>query len=41
VWGAYVHARIGERLAAEVGTLGYLAREIPPQVPAVLTELGA
>jgi ADP-dependent NAD(P)H-hydrate dehydratase len=41
VWGAYVHARIGERLAAEVGTLGYLAREIPPHVPAVLTELGA
>jgi ADP-dependent NAD(P)H-hydrate dehydratase len=41
VWAAYVHARVGERLAAEVGTLGYLARELPPQVPAVLTELGA
>lgn len=40
VWGAYVHARTGERLAAEVGTVGYLARDIPAQVPAVLAELG-
>lgn len=39
VWGAFVHARVGERLAAEVGTLGYLAREVPPRVPAVLVEL--
>jgi ADP-dependent NAD(P)H-hydrate dehydratase len=41
VWAAFVHARVGERLTAEVGTLGYLAREVPPHVPAVLTELGA
>lgn len=41
VWAAYVHGRIGERLAAEVGTVGYLAREVPPHVPAVLTELSA
>lgn len=40
VWGAYVHARIGERLAAAVGTMGYLARELPAQVPGVLAELG-
>ena len=33
VWGAYVHARAGERLAADVGTVGYLARELPGQVP--------
>jgi ADP-dependent NAD(P)H-hydrate dehydratase len=39
VWGAYVHARIGERLAAAVGTVGYLARELPSQAPAVLAEL--
>ena len=41
VWAAYVHGRIGERLAVEVGTVGYLAREVPPHVPAVLTELSA
>ena len=40
VWGAYLHARTGERLAATVGQVGYLARELPPQVPAVLGELG-
>jgi ADP-dependent NAD(P)H-hydrate dehydratase len=39
VWGAYVHARAGERLAAEVGTVGYLARELPGEVPKVLSEL--
>ena len=39
VWGGYLHARCGERLAAAVGQVGYLAREIPPHVPAVLSEL--
>ncbi|GGO71499.1 ADP-dependent NAD(P)H-hydrate dehydratase [Nocardioides deserti] len=38
-WGGYVHARCGERLAAAVGPLGYLARELPSQVPAIMTEL--
>ena len=38
-WGGYVHARVGERLAAAVGTVGYLARELPPEVPAALGEL--
>ncbi len=40
VWAAYVHARCGERLAASVGTVGYLARELPAEVPVVLSELG-
>ena len=39
VWGGYVHARAGERLAASVGAVGYLARELPAQVPQVLGEL--
>ncbi len=39
VWGGYVHARVGERLAARVGSVGYLARELPDEVPAVLAEL--
>jgi ADP-dependent NAD(P)H-hydrate dehydratase len=38
-WGAFVHARVGERLAAETGVLGHLAREQPGQVPLVLREL--
>jgi ADP-dependent NAD(P)H-hydrate dehydratase len=39
VWGAYVHGRTGERLSAAVGSVGYLARELPAEVPAVLGEL--
>lgn len=38
-WAGHVHARCGERLAAAVGPVGYLARELPAQVPSVLAEL--
>lgn len=40
VWAAYVHARTGERLAAERGLVGSLAREQLVHVPAVLAEVG-
>jgi ADP-dependent NAD(P)H-hydrate dehydratase len=39
VWASFVHGRAGERLAASVGRLGFLARELPPEVPRVLGEL--
>jgi ADP-dependent NAD(P)H-hydrate dehydratase len=39
VWASYVHGRAGERLASSVGRLGFLARELPPEVPRVLGEL--
>jgi ADP-dependent NAD(P)H-hydrate dehydratase len=39
VWGAHLHATAGERLAARVGPLGYLARELLDEAPRVLTEL--
>jgi ADP-dependent NAD(P)H-hydrate dehydratase len=39
VWGAHLHATAGERLAARVGPLGYLARELLDETPQVLTEL--
>lgn len=39
VWAAHLHARAGERLAADVGTVGYLASELLAQVPAILAEL--
>jgi hydroxyethylthiazole kinase-like uncharacterized protein yjeF len=38
-WGTAVHGAAGDRLAARVGPLGYLARELADQVPAVLVEL--
>jgi len=39
VWASYLHGRAGERLAATVGRLGFLARELPPQIPRVLAEV--
>jgi hydroxyethylthiazole kinase-like uncharacterized protein yjeF len=39
VWGAHLHAEAGERLAARVGRLGYLARELLDELPAVLAQL--
>lgn len=39
VWAAHLHGRAGDRLAAQVGPLGFLAREVPPQIPHVLMEL--
>ena len=39
VWGGYLHGRAGEVLATEVGTVGYLAREVPGRVPALLAAL--
>ena len=39
-WAAYIHGRTGERLAAEIGPLGTLAREQLDQVPRVLAEIG-
>ena len=39
VWGAYVHARVGERLSGTVGTVGFLARELSGEVPTVLNEV--
>lgn len=39
VWGAYLHGRSGDALAARVGTVGFLARHIGGEVPALLDEL--
>jgi ADP-dependent NAD(P)H-hydrate dehydratase len=40
-WATYLHAAAGDRLAARVGSLGFLARELLPELPLVLTELQA
>jgi hydroxyethylthiazole kinase-like uncharacterized protein yjeF len=40
VWGVYLHARAGERLAQRMGRLGYLARELSGEVPALMSALG-
>ncbi|VXB15420.1 NAD(P)H-hydrate dehydratase [Massilia sp. 9I] len=38
-WGVALHARAGERLAQRMGTLGYLAREISQEIPALLEQI--
>lgn len=38
-WGVWLHARAGARLGRRLGELGFLAREIGGEVPALLAEL--
>ena len=39
LWAGHLHARAGERLSAQHGPLGFLARELPGEIPALLVEL--
>lgn len=41
LWGVHTHALAGEQLARARGPLGYLARELPDEFPAVLSKLSA
>ena len=41
VWGQHLHAAAGDRLTSRLGRLGFLARELLDEVPAVLTTLRA
>lgn len=41
VWGVALHGRAGEALARRVGTVGYLARELAAEVPALLEALAS
>lgn len=38
-WGVYLHAAAGRRLAADLGALGFLASELPDQIPGILDEI--
>jgi hydroxyethylthiazole kinase-like uncharacterized protein yjeF len=40
-WGVALHARAGDRLAQRVGPFGYLARELPGEVPPLMAMLQA
>ena len=39
VWGVRLHAKAGEVLGARLGPVGFLAREISPEIPKLLLEL--
>ena len=38
-WGVVLHARAGEQLSKRISQIGYLAREIPDEMLAVLNDL--
>lgn len=38
-WGVYLHARAGDKLAARIGRLGFLARELLAEIPVLMHEL--
>ncbi|MBP0437684.1 NAD(P)H-hydrate dehydratase [Tianweitania sediminis] len=38
-WGVYMHGEAGQRLCQSHGLLGYLAREIPFQIPKIMMDL--
>ncbi len=40
-WATFLHATAGDRLAAQVGRLGFLARELVAQLPLVIVETEA
>jgi len=39
LWGIFLHGQAGVRLSASVGPLGFLARELAGEVPALMAEL--
>jgi hydroxyethylthiazole kinase-like uncharacterized protein yjeF len=41
LWGVYTHGDAGRRLAEAQGLVGYLARELPAEVPSILANLAA
>lgn len=41
LWGVFLHGEAGKRLAASIGPVGFLAREIPGEVPRLLRETGS
>jgi ADP-dependent NAD(P)H-hydrate dehydratase len=40
IWSVYLHGEAGRRLAKRVGPLGFLARELPAEIPGLMDELG-
>ncbi|MCP1412633.1 NAD(P)H-hydrate repair Nnr-like enzyme with NAD(P)H-hydrate dehydratase domain [Paenarthrobacter sp. A20] len=38
-WGTHLHAAAADRLASKLGPLGFLARELAAELPALMLEL--
>lgn len=39
IWSVYLHGEAGRRLAQRIGPLGFLARELPAEIPGLMNEL--
>jgi NAD(P)H-hydrate repair Nnr-like enzyme with NAD(P)H-hydrate dehydratase domain len=39
VWGVWVHGEAGRRLSQRIGAVGFLARELLPEIPVILQSL--
>lgn len=40
MWAAHLHGAVGGRLASRFGRTGYLAGELPAEIPRALLEIG-
>jgi ADP-dependent NAD(P)H-hydrate dehydratase len=40
-WAVFMHGEAGDRLGKRVGPLGFLARDIPAEIPAIMRDLAA
>jgi NAD(P)H-hydrate repair Nnr-like enzyme with NAD(P)H-hydrate dehydratase domain len=40
-WGVYLHGAAGDKLAARMGRLGFLARELLAEIPELMNGLTA
>jgi ADP-dependent NAD(P)H-hydrate dehydratase len=40
IWSVYLHGEAGRHLAERVGPLGFLARELPAEIPGLMAKLG-
>ena len=41
IWGVFLHGEAGNRLARTRGPVGFLARELMAEIPAIMAELGS
>jgi NAD(P)H-hydrate repair Nnr-like enzyme with NAD(P)H-hydrate dehydratase domain len=39
IWAVYLHGEAGSKLATTIGSLGFLAREIPAQIPNLMATI--
>jgi hydroxyethylthiazole kinase-like uncharacterized protein yjeF len=40
IWSVYLHGEAGRRLAKRIGPLGFLARELPAEIPGLMAKFG-